>query len=281
MITDIQTNKLFLADTLPKQQPKFFHRFEKVLNEFDIHFDFIQNTRDIWAVDFMPIQIDNGNFTQFIYDPDYLYWYNLEHTITDTSAVPEAQKVAPKQSILKVEGGNVIKGTKKIIMCDKVLKDNITFKMSQQRIIDELITAFQVQEIIFIPTHPDDFIGHADGMIRFIDDNNVVINSLKNENNKFKSELLSVLKENKLNYLEIPFNISNCNDDWDARGIYINYLQMKDVIFVPQFNFKEDKLAEHFLSETFPKSKIVPILCNEIAREGGILNCITWNIQTK
>jgi agmatine deiminase len=137
-------------------------------------------------------------------------------------------------------------------MCDKVLKDNITWKNSQTKIIDELLSAFQVEEIIFIPTRLDDFIGHADGMIRFIDDDNVIINDLKNEDEDFKIDFISVLKDSKLDYSEIPYNISNAKNDWDARGIYINYLQMKDIIFVPMFDFKEeDDLAEQTLSKLF------------------------------
>jgi agmatine deiminase len=53
---------------------------------------------------------------------------------------------------------------------------------------------------------------------------------------------------------------------------------MKDIIFVPQFGFKEDESVIKILSSKFQKSKIVPVLCNEIAKEGGILNCISWNI---
>ena len=137
-------------------------------------------------------------------------------------------------------------------MCDKVLKDNITWKNSQTKIIDELLSAFQVEEIIFIPTRLDDFIGHAEGMIRFIDDDNVIINDLKNEDEDFKIDFISVLKDSKLDYSEIPYNISNAKNDWDARGIYINYLQMKDIIFVPMFDFKEeDDLAEQTLSKLF------------------------------
>ena len=230
----------------------------------------------------MPVQITKEKFVQFTYDPDYLYWFKSEDTITDTNLVPEATKFLPTKSFLKVEGGNVIRGNKKIIMCDKVLKDNITWKNSQTKVIDELLTSFEVEEIIFIPTHPDDFIGHADGMIRFIDDDNVIINDLSNEDVDFKNDFISVLKTSKLDYSEIPYNISKASSDWDARGIYINYLQMKDIIFLPKFGFiKEDEIVVKTLSKIFPKTKIVPVLCNEIAKEGGILNCIAWNIKTE
>ena len=281
MITDKETNVLYLANTLPKEYAEFYKLFKIALEDNSYNSDklkFLTKTKDIWAVDYMPIQVTKEKFVRFNYNPDYLHWNDMKHLITNAKNVPETAQFSPKYSSLKVEGGNVIKGENKVIMCDKVLKDNITWKKSQKQIIDELINCFQVEEIIFIPTHPDDFIGHADGMIRFIDDDNVIINNLKDEDINFGIDFISVLKEHKLNYVEIPFKILNAKDEWDARGVYINYLQMQDILFVSQFKFKADDIATRILSDTFPKSKIVPVLCNSIAKDGGVLNCISWNI---
>jgi hypothetical protein len=62
MITDKETNFLYLADMLPKNYPIFFENFEKVLNSCNIPFSLIPDTKDIWAVDYMPIQIETGKF---------------------------------------------------------------------------------------------------------------------------------------------------------------------------------------------------------------------------
>lgn len=72
MITDSQTNFLYLADTLPKNYSGFYNRFEKVLNECNIKFSFLPQTKDVWAVDYMPIQIDLNKFIHFVYNPSYL-----------------------------------------------------------------------------------------------------------------------------------------------------------------------------------------------------------------
>jgi agmatine deiminase len=63
-----------------------------------------------------------------------------------------------------------------------------------------------------------------------------------------------------------------------ANGIYINYLQMNQALFVPVFNQSEDEEALKKIRNLFPNTKVVPVESSEIAREGGILNCITWNI---
>jgi len=46
---------------------------------------------------------------------------------------------------------------------------------------------------------------------------------------------------------------------------------------VPQFGISADVKAYEILCSTFPGEKIVGIDCSTIAREGGVLNCITWS----
>ena len=38
---------------------------DKVLKENNIHYKFLSNTKDIWAVDYMPIQVQKEKFIQF------------------------------------------------------------------------------------------------------------------------------------------------------------------------------------------------------------------------
>lgn len=62
MISDNQTNFLYLADTLPKKFSDFHKRFEMVLTDCNINFSLLQNTKDVWSVDYMPIQTDLNKF---------------------------------------------------------------------------------------------------------------------------------------------------------------------------------------------------------------------------
>ena len=63
-----------------------------------------------------------------------------------------------------------------------------------------------------------------------------------------------------------------------ANGDYINYLQMENTVIIPTFGIKEDDLAVRQLETIFAGQTITTINSNEIANDGGILNCITWNI---
>ena len=56
---------------------------------------------------------------------------------------------------------------------------------------------------------------------------------------------------------------------------------MEDTLVIPTFGIKEDKEAVRQLEAIFPKQNIATIESNEIAYDGGMLNCITWNIKTE
>ena len=63
-----------------------------------------------------------------------------------------------------------------------------------------------------------------------------------------------------------------------AKGLHLNFLQMKQAIIVPVFNQSTDDKAIRLLENIFEGQKIVAMDCNEISAEGGVLNCISWNI---
>ena len=80
MIIDSHTNFLYLADTLPKNYPDFYNRFEKVLTDCNINFALLPKTKDVWAVDYMPIQTELNKFVRFTYNPSYLQTKKLLKT---------------------------------------------------------------------------------------------------------------------------------------------------------------------------------------------------------
>ena len=179
MITDQQTNFLYLSDTLPKKYSDFYNRFEKNLKECDIKFDFLPNTKDIWAVDFMPIQIELEKFIQFVYNPSYLQSEASLKTISNTEQICNAIGIETIKTNIILDGGNVVRTTNKVFMTDCVFKDNPNYE--RKKLITELHELLQIEKLYLIPEQPGDFTGHSDGMIRFIDENTVVINDFSKE----------------------------------------------------------------------------------------------------
>ena len=278
MITDKETNFLYLADSLQKQKySAFLDRLEKVLVEINIPYKFLLNTKDIWAVDYMPIQINTDKFVQFNYKPDYLQNKTQLKTVTDVDSVCKSINLLPKKTEIVVDGGNVIRTNNKVIMCDKVFKENPN--INEKDLIKQLKDTFEIDNIYFVPWDKLDTIGHADGMVRFVDNNTVLINDLSKEKPEYQRAFRMALNNAGFDWIEIPYNPYVNKTHSSAEGIYLNYLQMKQGIIIPTFQRIEDDRAVKIIESIFKGQNIVTIDSNEIAKEGGILNCITWNIK--
>ncbi len=276
MIPDSKTNFLYLADTLPIYYPNFFEQFEKALNKYSINYKLLPNTNDVWAVDYMPIQIEQHKYVQFIYKPSYLKTKKDLKSISNVTAICEQIGIETIKSDILLDGGNVIRTTDKVIMTERVFTENPTIE--RKDLIDELQNIFQVDKLFMLPEYPDEMTGHADGLIRFLDEQTVLINSFTAEEKEFSEVFEKAVQKTGLDYIKIPYNPNGNKNDIQANGLYINFLQMDGVIFLPTFGLNEDDLALKQFEQLFEGQDIVPVNGNEIANEGGILNCISWNI---
>jgi agmatine deiminase len=284
MITDNETNKLYLADCLKTKFKEFFSRFEAILKANGVEYDLLTNTKDVWARDFMPIQIRPKEFVQFRYTPDYLKEYPDIRTIPQKVTKAFKDEWTPKPSELVVDGGNIVRHKNTALMCDKVFHENS--KIGAEALIEQLKAELDVKRIIFLPWDPEDFTGHADGMARFIDEKKVLINKKIDDKysksfNRFQAALRASLHNAGLEWIELPYYLPDDPTNVSARGLYLNYLEIGDLFFVPQYGIKADDKAIEILKECFKGrgKKFIPVLSDQIAREGGVLNCISWNIM--
>lgn len=276
MIIDSETNLLYLSDVL-KSRETFFNNLTSLLTKNGVRHRLLPKTSDIWAVDYMPVQTELTKFIQFKYEPDYLQNDEFILTQTNTKAVCKAIDLAPTDSQIKLDGGNVIKGKNWVILTDKVFKENADFKKNE--LINDLEDLFKVK-VIIIPQEPNDFTGHADGMIRYYDNETVLINSYKpTDKREFQKRLTKELKNQGLRTIEIPYNPYDNLDCDQADGLYINYLQMDNFILLPTFEMKEDETAYRQFEQLFSGQTIETIDSRQISADGGVLNCITWNIK--
>jgi agmatine deiminase len=278
MVTDNETNILYLSDCLAQIHPLFFKRLKEILSKANIEFTLLPNTKDIWAVDFMPIQVSSETFVQFVYNPDYLQGKKWRKTVSDVDSICEIINVKTYKSDIVLDGGNVIKTKDKIIMCDKIFDENP--KYTRKELSTELRNLLQVDKLFIVPQQPKDFTGHADGMVRFLDSDTVIINDFSKENQKFQRAFKIALENAGLQYIEIPYNPYENKHDDQANGIYINFLQMENMIILPTFGMKEDDIVLKQFEQLFTGYNIFTLNCDEIASKGGVLNCITWNIRS-
>ncbi|MBK7691353.1 MAG: agmatine deiminase family protein [Bacteroidetes bacterium] len=277
MITDSQTNFLYLANTLPKKYPHFYERFAQVLKSCKIDFALLPHTKDVWAVDYMPIQTGPERFVRFLYQPSYLTKYKkYKDTFPDVDGICEAIGVDIIKTDIILDGGNVTRWKNKVIMTDRVFEENPAYE--RKELIRKLHELMEVDHLYFIPVQPGDFTGHADGMIRFLNEHTVIVNDYNREKEWFRRAFEIAVHNTGLDTVTIPYNVYDNKSMDHANGDYMNYLQMKDTVIVPTFGIKEDDEAVKVFEKFFPGRHIRAVHSNEIAYDGGILNCITWNI---
>lgn len=278
MITDKQTNKLYLSPLSEKGYPRFFQNFKKALDGNGIEPEYLPETKDVWCVDFMPVQVNKDEFVQFKFNPTYLKPKKYHKTISNTSLICEQIDLQPIVTDIIADGGNVTKSKNKVIMTTRVIEENPQYSVKQ--LTSKIIELLKIEQLILIPAQPDDFTGHSDGMVRFLDENTILLNDYSKEpDQEFVRSLNAALHNTGLDIIEVPTSIFDNYDKDDATGDYINYLQMDDIIFLPTFNRKEDDRVIKQFEDLFKGTTIVPVLSNDLSKDGGILNCISWNIK--
>ena len=282
MIKNKNTNIVYLSDLLQTDErfEKTCNRLIQILEKRNIKYKFLKSTKDIWCRDYMPIQIDNEEFIQFRYEPSYLK--NDLRLQSNPSKVCKANKIEPKFSNINLDGGNVVNWSNKAIISDRVFDENPEYS-DKSKLIRELENLLNA-EIIIIPQINTDMTGHADGMIRFVDQNTILGNDRNQEYKYWIDGINKVCKNHNLKYIDIPFFENreiNKKYPYNAIGCYVNYLEVDNLILLPVFEVEgnKDKEVLELFKSIFPNRIIETINYNEIGFFGGLLNCTTWTIK--
>lgn len=284
MITDQQTNKVYFSKLLEtdKRFKNTFSEVYAILKDKSIQYAFLPHTKDIWARDYMPVQVSKNKFVEFRYDPDYLQGNSENEESRELKTYPDMVCDAIGKKTIKsdiiLDGGNVIKSDNAVIMADKVVWENER-RYTEKQLVEALKNLFEVEKVVLIPWDEECEYGHADGMLRFIDKDKVLISGFYETVDKaFKEDLLWCLKQEG-----IAWEWLRCANKESERNIsYINFLQTKDLIIIPKLNRKEDKVAFEEISRHFPEyatdKNIFMADARDIEKYGGAFNCISWSI---
>lgn len=272
---------VYMSALLAAQHPAICKQLTDILNKHNVPFAFLEGTKDIWCRDYMPVQTPSGKLIQFKYDPSYLREQKYSGSISDVKLVDSLNNINPVYSEINLDGGNVVMYKEKAIISDRIFSENPGY--AEDDLKAQLANLLEC-EIIIIPSYkPEyDFTGHADGMVRFVDSNTVIVNDLDKDFVYMKKGIKKALDDAGINYVNFPFFEYKIKDNKDhAIGVYLNYLEVGDLIVMPVFNVPGNLDAEALakLKEVFPDKKIETIDYNEVALKGGLLNCTTWIIK--
>lgn len=275
---------VYFSALLASKYPDTCKRLTDILDKHNITYKFLEGTKDIWCRDYMPVQNAEGELIQFRYDPSYLNGNpEYEASRSDVRHVNEVNGLTPIFSDINLDGGNVVMFGNKALITDRVFSENPTWDKEQLR---SELTKLLKCEIIIIPAYKViyDFTGHADGMMRFVDNNTVLVNNIEQDLKYMRDRIIESLNNANLKFINFPWFEHKIKGNKDhAIGIYLNYLEVGNLIVMPVFGVSGNKDAEALakLKEVFPNKNIETIDYNDVALTGGILNCTTWIVRKR
>lgn len=258
--------------SLLKTNPKYSLSAENLfsaLSESGEKFALFDGARDIWARDYMPIRTKRGRYISFRYEPSYLADDPQLRTNFKTDIAPHFA-LPVTYSNINLDGGNVVfsPSKAKAVITDRVFSENPEY--DKNTLLLELENLLEA-EIIIIPSLISDMTGHADGMVRFIDENTVVGNRTGYRYG-LEMQIKLTLRNQGIEVYDFPYFESKGDS---AIGCYLNFLETEQHLFLPVFGVDMDREAIETAKNIFNKT-IIPVNINEIAKDGGVLNCISW-----
>ena len=256
-----------------KTNPKYKPAAEKIFRALfisGIHYKLLDNTKDIWARDFMPVKTKSDKYVSFRYEPSYLAGDPQLRTNFKTDIAPSFKVDNLVYTDINLDGGNVVfsPSKEKVIISDRVYSENPSWHKAE---LTAKLAKLLEANVIIIPSLKSDMTGHADGMARFVNENTVVANAPLSPFG-FETKVKKALQNHGIEVLDFPYFDSNGDS---AIGCYLNFLETEQTIFLPVFSVDMDNKAVQTAKHIFHKA-IIPVYINEIAADGGLLNCISW-----
>ena len=284
LMHDKDTNLVYFSPWLKDNKeghPEFYKRLKDVLNEMGIESKELKSTNDYWARDYMPIQLGENEFLKYRYYPDYLVKSKNKkdiETITDATKVLRGMGISCRSTDLIIDGGNMVPCGPYIVMTDKVFMENGREKGDTDF---KVLLEFEIgHPVIIIPwtPHEDDVYGHSDGFIKWCGDNRIL---MSNHGDCYPEEAASIrriLESYGFEVTEMRFKDKVSMPCYELNWAYINFLQVGKNIIMPIFDIPEDAIAQQYIQTAFPDCNIRQIEMKEIAKEGGALHCLSWNV---
>ncbi len=256
----------------PKYKPAADRMFA-ALDLFNIKYKLLNNTKDIWLRDFMPVKTKTGKYVSFRYEPSYLADNPQLRTNFKTDIAPSFKVDNLVYTDINLDGGNVVfsPSKEKVIISDRVFSEN--HGISEAELTAKLEKLLEAS-LIIIPSLKSDMTGHADGMVRLVGENTAIVNAPLSPYG-FEIKVKKVLQNHGIEVIDFPYFYSKGDS---AVGCYLNYLATEKSIFLPVFGVDTDNEAINKAKNICDKT-IIPVNINEIAEYGGLLNCISWEFE--
>ena len=297
IFSDLKTNTVYYSRFFQLRFPQIFETARVNLEANGNKVKLIGGNMNLWIRDWAPIQVDD-HFVRFGYKGYSNDGIESGYEDYPWLQVPDKCFDAFKplvESEIVLDGGGIIRSEKHAVITEKVFIDNPN--RDKQELLNELRKILGVP-VLIIPVEPGDWLGHADGICKFINHEEILVNDYSvfvkkdPEYKKFNQQLMTAFQSAGLKVRLMPYIYDQCkhtddeffhqthpfaDDNNPGYGYYINFTLTKNTIIAPVFGVQADFAAIQTLKECYPKHSIIAVDCAELSYEGGLTNCTSAN----
>jgi agmatine/peptidylarginine deiminase len=179
------------------------------------------------------------------------------------------------------DGGNFVDDyAGNVVISRKFLRDNGLNEEQGRAAIQRSTGA---KTVAFIEADEQGGLEHADGVVAFIGENTLVMNSYPEDPDysaKLKTDLRQGLPNVIIHEIVTPYDGSQIYDErfGSACGLYTNMLVTPERIYFPQFGIPEDA---HALKQIrgWTDRKVIPVQSSQVCQMGGGVRCMSWQLR--
>lgn len=179
------------------------------------------------------------------------------------------------------DGGNWVEDySGNVVLSRKFLADNRLPESEAKTILRAQTDAVN---IAFIDADEQGGLEHADGVVSFVDENSLIINTYDEDPEyaaKLKSDLRSGLPNVKITEIATPYDGTQIYDDrfGSACGLYTNALVTPHRIYFPQFGIPQDAIALAQVRAATTR-EVIPVNSAKVCEMGGGVRCMSWQLR--
>ena len=173
------------------------------LDLFNVKYKLLNNTKDIWLRDFMPVKTKSGKYVSFRYEPSYLANNPQLRTNFKTDIAPSFKVDNLVYTDINLDGGNVVfsPSKEKVIISDRVYSENPSWHKAE---LTAKLAKLLEANVIIIPSLKSDMTGHADGMVRLVGENTAIVNAPLSPYG-FEAKVKKSLQNYGFNVIHFPY----------------------------------------------------------------------------
>lgn len=173
------------------------------LDLFNVKYKLLNNTKDIWLRDYMPVKTKSGKYVSFRYEPSYLANNPQLRTNFKTDIAPSFKVDNLVYTDINLDGGNVVfsPSKEKVIISDRVYSENPSWHKAE---LTAKLAKLLEANVIIIPSLKSDMTGHADGMVRLVGENTAIVNAPLSPYG-FEAKVKKSLQNYGFNVIDFPY----------------------------------------------------------------------------